>query len=135
MREPKVCCEGIYQTTGKGRQGCPQRGLSHGIAGELVHPNGEDYCVPSKSIQWSTFPHGDTVLSWPLYHLFAAPGDKDDACSTPVSVKLSRNTTVYQLFPGRLAMVDTTYYLKRHWKDNWEYSVGGKFIQSFCIFS
>jgi hypothetical protein len=42
---------------------------------------------------------------------------------------------LYQLVHGRLAMVDNTYYLKRPWKDNWGNSVGGKFIQSFCIFS
>jgi hypothetical protein len=42
---------------------------------------------------------------------------------------------LYQLVPGRLAMVDNTYYFKRPWKDNWVNSVGGKFIQSFCIFS
>jgi hypothetical protein len=42
---------------------------------------------------------------------------------------------LYQLVPGRLAMVDNTYYLKRPWKGNWKNSVGGKFIQYFCISS
>jgi hypothetical protein len=42
---------------------------------------------------------------------------------------------VYQIVPGRLAMVDNTYNLKKHWKDNWGNSVGGEFIISCCIFS
>jgi hypothetical protein len=40
---------------------------------------------------------------------------------------------LHQLVPGQLAMVDNTYYLMKHWKDNGGHSVGGKFILS-CFF-
>jgi hypothetical protein len=118
MREPKVCGEEIYQKAGKGSQGSPQRGLSHGIAGEGVYPNGENCGVPSKSIQWSPFPDGNTFLVGlcPTFlqlqvtmMLLAARHRHSNTAGTEL---------LCHLVPGRLAMVDNTYYLKRPWKDN-----------------
>jgi hypothetical protein len=98
IRESKVCGEVIHQKTGKGSQGHPQRGLSHRFHGEGVQPHSENCCVRSNSLQFAPFPDGDKVLSRHLSHLFATPGDKDVACSTPASFKRSRNTTFVPAF-------------------------------------
>jgi hypothetical protein len=114
--------------------------ISHGIAGEGAHPNVENCDVTSHSIQWSPF-NG--------LHFLMATRFLVGLCPTCLQLQVTKmllaarhrylNTAgtqlLYQLVPGRLAMVDNTYYFKRPWKDNWVNSVGGKFIQSFSIFS
>jgi hypothetical protein len=64
-----------------------------------VHPNGENGCVPSKSLEFTSFPDGHTVFSWPLSQMFVNAGDKVVTPSTQTSFEHSRDATLVPVCP------------------------------------
>jgi hypothetical protein len=87
-----------------------------------------------KSYSQEDFPDGDTVLVGLCPTCLQLQVTKMLITARQRRSNTAGTQLLHQLVPGRLDMVNNTYYLKRPWKDNWGNSVGGKFIQSFCIF-